>query len=35
VTGEAGVASLEIAIRCLNGRAEELALRKSPRRVVG
>jgi predicted dehydrogenase len=35
VTGEAGVASLEIAIQCLNGRAEELAPRKTPRRVVG
>src|ERR1041385_1229315 len=35
VTGEAGFASLEIAIRCLNGRAEEFAPRKSPRRVVG
>src|SRR3954464_14820133 len=30
VTGEAGVASLEIAIQCLNGRAEELSLRKTP-----
>jgi UDP-N-acetylglucosamine 3-dehydrogenase len=35
VTGEAGVASLEIAIQCLNGRAEDLTPRKSPRRVVG
>ena len=37
VTGEEGVASLEIAIRCLNGRAEIEAppSRKGPRRVVG
>ena len=36
VTGEEGVASLEIAIRCLNGRPTEAAApRKGPRRVVG
>jgi UDP-N-acetylglucosamine 3-dehydrogenase len=36
VTGEEGVASLEIAIRCLNGRpADMAATRKGPRRVAG
>jgi UDP-N-acetylglucosamine 3-dehydrogenase len=37
VTGEEGVASLEIAIRCLDGRAELASAppRKAPRRVVG
>src|SRR5205807_9653165 len=37
VTGEEGVASLEIAMRCLRGRteAETLPQRKGPRRVVG
>jgi UDP-N-acetylglucosamine 3-dehydrogenase len=36
VTGEEGVASLEIAIRCLNGRpADTAATRKGPRRVAG
>jgi UDP-N-acetylglucosamine 3-dehydrogenase len=37
VTGEEGAASLEIAIRCLNGgRPADLAApRKGPRRVVG
>ena len=37
VTGEEGVASLEIAIRCLDKRAEPSAVaqRKGPRRVVG
>ena len=45
VTGEEGVASLEIAIRCLSGRpadvaaigrpADAAAPRKGPRRVVG
>jgi UDP-N-acetylglucosamine 3-dehydrogenase len=37
VTGEEGVASLEIAMRCLNDRAaaEILAPRKGPRRVAG
>jgi predicted dehydrogenase len=37
VSGEEGVASLEIAIRCLNnGRpADVVAPRKGPRRVVG
>jgi UDP-N-acetylglucosamine 3-dehydrogenase len=35
VTGEEGVASLEIAIRCLNERAVEFAARKRPRRVAG
>ena len=35
VTGDAGVSSLEIAIRCLNGHAEASAPRKAPRRVVG
>jgi UDP-N-acetylglucosamine 3-dehydrogenase len=37
VTGEEGVASLEIAIRCLNGGrpADMAAPRKGPRRVVG
>jgi predicted dehydrogenase len=36
VTGEEGVASLEIAIRCLNGRPADMAApRKGPRRVVG
>jgi predicted dehydrogenase len=36
VTGEEAVASLEIAIRCLEARAPQAALqRKGPRRVVG
>jgi predicted dehydrogenase len=36
VTGEEGVASLEIAIRCLDGRPTEIAAtRKGPRRVAG
>jgi UDP-N-acetylglucosamine 3-dehydrogenase len=37
VTGEEGVASLEIAMRCLKGRSEieTLPHRKGPRRVVG
>jgi UDP-N-acetylglucosamine 3-dehydrogenase len=37
VTGEEGVASLEIAIRCLNARPlqSSLAQRKAPRRVAG
>jgi predicted dehydrogenase len=37
VTGEEGVASLEIAIRCLNARPlpSSLAQRKTPRRVAG
>jgi UDP-N-acetylglucosamine 3-dehydrogenase len=37
VTGEEGVASLEVAIRCLDKRAEPAAAaqRKGPRRVVG
>jgi len=35
VTGEEGVASLEIAIRCLNDRVVEVLPRKTPRRVVG
>jgi predicted dehydrogenase len=36
VSGEEGTASLEIAIRCLNGRTAEAATpRKGPRRVVG
>jgi UDP-N-acetylglucosamine 3-dehydrogenase len=37
VTGEEGVASLEIAIRCLNTRTNQLGVeqRKGPRRVVG
>ena len=37
VTGEEGVASLEIAIRCLNSRTGQLGVeqRKGPRRVVG
>src|SRR5580698_4448902 len=37
VTGEEGVASLEIAIRCLNSRTTQssAAQRKGPRRVVG
>jgi predicted dehydrogenase len=36
VTGEEGVASLEIAIRCLNGRPADVAApRKGPRRVAG
>jgi predicted dehydrogenase len=35
VTGEEGVASLEIAIRCLNGRSDAAATRKGPRRVAG
>jgi UDP-N-acetylglucosamine 3-dehydrogenase len=37
VTGEEGVASLEVAIRCLDKRAEPVAAvqRKGPRRVVG
>jgi UDP-N-acetylglucosamine 3-dehydrogenase len=37
VTGEEGVASLEIAIRCLNARAGQSSApqRKGPRRVVG
>jgi hypothetical protein len=36
VTGEEGVASLEIAIRCLEGRpADMAATRKGPRRVAG
>jgi predicted dehydrogenase len=36
VTGEEGVASLEIAIRCLNGRPADIAAtRKGPRRVAG
>ncbi len=37
VTGEEAVASLEIAMRCLKGRAEveALANRKGPRRIVG
>ncbi len=36
VTGEEGVASLEIAIRCLDGRPADMAApRKAPRRVAG
>ncbi len=36
VTGEEGAASLEIAIRCLNGRPDDIAApRKGPRRVAG
>ncbi len=37
VTGEEAVASLEIAIRCLEGRSTQIAppQRKGPRRVVG
>ncbi len=35
VTGEDGVASLEIAMQCLNGKATHATPRKSPRRVVG
>jgi UDP-N-acetylglucosamine 3-dehydrogenase len=36
VTGEDGVASLEVAIRCLQGDApESFSARKRPRRVVG
>jgi UDP-N-acetylglucosamine 3-dehydrogenase len=37
VTGEEGVASLEVAIRCLDARAEpsRAPARKGPRRVVG
>jgi predicted dehydrogenase len=37
VTGEEGVASLEIAIRCLTARAPQPSVlqRKAPRRVVG
>jgi UDP-N-acetylglucosamine 3-dehydrogenase len=38
VTGEEGVASLEVAIRCLDTRAElsrAQQQRKGPRRVVG
>jgi predicted dehydrogenase len=37
VTGEEGVASLEIAIRCLEGKSTHVAppQRKGPRRVVG
>src|SRR4249919_1203651 len=35
VTGEDGVASLEIAIRCLNDRVADVLPRKTPRRVVG
>ena len=36
VTGEEGVASLEIAMRCLRGGAEiEPVRRPAPRRVVG
>ncbi len=34
VSGEAGVASLEIAIRCLDGRVDELAARKAARRIA-
>jgi predicted dehydrogenase len=37
VTGEEGIASLEVAIRCLTGRTEPASVpqRKGPRRVVG
>jgi predicted dehydrogenase len=35
VTGDEGVASLEIAIRCLNHRVADLLPRKTPRRVAG
>ncbi len=37
VTGDEAVASLEIAIRCLEGRSAQstAAQRKGPRRVVG
>ncbi len=36
VSGEEGVASLEVAIRCLGGRPADVAMpRKGPRRVVG
>ena len=35
VTGEEGVASLEIAMRCLRPAAHEAMLRKGPRRVAG
>src|SRR5712691_9632609 len=36
VSGEEGVASLEIAIRCLDGRPADMAApRKAPRRVAG
>src|SRR5262245_25677724 len=35
VTGEEGVASLEVAIQCLNGHTVTEAPRKTPRRVAG
>jgi UDP-N-acetylglucosamine 3-dehydrogenase len=37
VTGEEGVASLEVAIRCLDSRTDRSSApqRKGPRRVVG
>lgn len=35
VTGEEGVASLEVAIRCLEDRAQTAPLRKGPFRVAG
>jgi hypothetical protein len=35
VTGEEGVASLEIAIRCLNDRMADVLPRKMPRRAAG
>jgi predicted dehydrogenase len=35
VTGEEGVASLEIAIRCLEGNAMPVATSRRPRRVIG
>jgi predicted dehydrogenase len=35
VTGEEGVASLEVAIQCLNGNSATEAPRKTPRRVAG
>jgi hypothetical protein len=34
VTGEEGVASLEVAIRCLNHREAEIVSHKAPRRAA-
>jgi hypothetical protein len=34
VTGEEGVASLEVAIRCLNHREAEIVPHKAPRRAA-
>jgi predicted dehydrogenase len=34
VTGEEGVASLEVAIRCLNHRGAEIVPHKAPRRAA-